>query len=167
MAVFASTKRTLGFVIDPGGRVLTKVSETESIWVTISDITIRFDNHTFNSEIYFKNHEQQLLNRGWTEEKICERLRKADGFKRDFWEMKPPTMEERKKTADALRQRAEDIMKEVDKIAPPELKTEPVVKTPLKKEFPCDECDKVFDTWPKLRGHKLGKHAKAGTKVKL
>lgn len=167
MAVFASTKRTLGLVIDPGGRVLSKISETESQWVTITDIQIQFDNHIFDSELYFKNHEQQLLKRGWTEEKLCERIRNANGFKRDFWEMKPPTMEERKKTADALRQRADDIMKEADRVAPPEEKTEPVIK-PLKKEFPCNECDQVFPTWPKLRGHKLGKHApNRGTKTKL
>lgn len=167
MAVFASTKRTLGFVLDPGGRVLTKISETESQMVTISDITIRFDNHTFNSSVFFKNHEQECLNRGWTEDKICERLRNASGFKRDFWEMKPPTVEEREKTAEALRQRADDIMKEADRVAPLEVKTEPVVEAPQKKEFPCDECDKVFETWPQLRGHKLRKHATAGTKVKL
>lgn len=168
MAVFASTKRTYALVIDPGGRILTKVSDTESQWQTIDDIIIRFDNHTFDSNMFFKNHERQLLDRDWTHDKLCERIRTANGFKRDFWEMKSPSIEERKKTAEALRNRADEIMKEAKKISPTS-ETEPVVKT-LKKEFPCDEegCNKVFDTWPKLRGHKLGAHADhTGPRTKL
>jgi len=160
-------KRTLGLVIDPGGRVLTKVSETESQWTTLNDIIIRFDNHTFDSEAYFKNHKTECLARGWTQEKLCDRIREASGFKRDFWEMKSPTLEERRKTAEALRFRADEIMKEADKISPKELESEPVIRV-QKKEFPCDKCPKVFDSWPKLRGHKLGAHADhTGTRTKL
>lgn len=136
MAVFTSTKRGPALVIDPGGKKPVKVSDGEYEFKMFTEIKIKFDDHFFDSSKYFKTHENDLLVRNWTEEKICDRIRANPRFGMEYFEVKPPTIEEKRKAAEALKAEAEKLLKEVDKITPKE----------AEKEIP--DIDKVLEGTP-------------------
>jgi len=120
MAVFTSVLRGPALVIDPGGKKPVKVGEGEYEYKMFTEIKVKFDDHSFDSSKYFNTHENDLVIRGWTEEKICDKIRANPRFGLEYFEVKPPSREEKIKAAKALKQQAEALLKEVDKLNPAE-----------------------------------------------
>lgn len=181
MAVFTSTLRKPAVVIDPGGKKPVKVGDGEYEYKMFTEIKIRFDDHLFDSSKYFNTHEKDLVDRGWTEEKICQKIRANPKFGMDYLEVKPPTAEEKREAALALKAEAEKLLKEVDKLTPGEAKDEKVaveapkedkgfVQATREANFKCSKCGFVARNKRGLELH-MRKHTnlkeEAGTKFAL
>lgn len=126
----------------------------------IEEIKAWFDEHELDTEKFFKMYERELTKRGWTVEKINERVRETAQFGLDYHEVKPPTIEERKKAADILMSQAQSLLKQAKELRPHEdiptfsEEVEKAIETPIEKtkevkqkvnriEFKCKKCGYV------------------------
>jgi|TARA_Y100000310_G_scaffold292578_1_gene321443 hypothetical protein len=175
MATFFSTRARYGLVIDPGGDIPVEMGIGHFITKRVEEIKARFSNHEFDTVKFFARQSADLEKRGWTLEKIDERMRTATGSGLDYHEIKPPTAEEKEKMADALIAQAETLKKEAQKLKTPTPKAEEAVETP-KKGFQesCSKCPFVARgpslaiVRGKLKAHDRKIHSDIGpTKTKL
>jgi len=168
MAVFTSRNKNPSVVLDPGGKKPVDVGDGKYEYKTFEEIKIKFDNHLFDSNVYFNRDEITLLARGWTEEKICEQIRKNPRFGGEYFEVKPPTKEDKLKAAQILKAQAEELVKEAEKLGGEDVE---VVVEPPKEAVTytekCPDCDWVAESsvseaqmHSKLRGHRAVKHKK-------
>lgn len=179
MAIFYSTRRRLGLVIDPGGDISVEVGQGVFKNKRVEEIKARFDEHELDTEKFFKNNEKELLKRGWTVEAIDERIRNTAQFNLDYHEVKPPTPEEKLAAANALIAQANELRREAEKLRPQVEKKEMVIEAPVEKkgfteerrerQFKCKECGFVAKTGTGLAVHLRKKHLEdlGETKTKL
>ena len=167
MTMFMSKNKRYSLVIDGGSTKPVPDGHGGFNLHTFQDIVARFSNHELNTEAFFNTHEKELLDRGWTLERIDEKIRKSPNFKRNYWEIKPVTREDKIKAAMAFKARAEEMLKAVDGLSE---ETPEVVEVEKKEKVyveKCPDCDWVAKSSVsqsqaknKLRGHRAGKHKK-------
>jgi len=169
MTMFMSKNKRYSLVIDGGSTKPVPDGHGGFNLHTFQDIVARFSNHKLDTEMFFGTHEKQLLDRDWTLEKIDEKIRKSPNFKRNYWEIKPVTKEDKIKAAMALKARAEEMLKAVDEVEAEEGTPEIMEVKKEEKVYTeeCSDCDWVAKSSVsqsqaknKLRGHRAAKHKK-------
>ena len=171
MTVFYAKRNNLGFIIDPGGDVPIEVAPGHYKNKTLQEIKAKWDNHEFDSEKFFENDKQNLTRRGWTLEKIDERLMTSSAFGLDFHEVKPPTADEKLKLIEGLIGNIDKLYDEAEKLKPgsgkgkedaiAKLKEKIVKKAPAdyrkkvykRSEYKCKSCGKMFKNPTGLKNH--------------
>ena len=165
MAIFYSRKRRYALIIDPGGDILMSDGKGNQKWKRIEEITAKFNEHEFDSHKFFVNNKVSLMNRDWDEDKIIERLQTAQGFSLDYYEVKPPTAEEKEQAAEVLMSQAKQLFKEAEKLRPHtgQKIEEMVIEAPAvdegytkerrKREFSCKKCGFVAKSGAGLQNH--------------
>jgi len=169
MTMFMSKNKRYSLVIDGGSTKPVPDGHGGFSLHTFQDIVARFSNHKLDTEMFFNTHEKELSDRGWTLEKIDEKIHKSPNFKLKYWEIKPPTREDKIKAAMALKARAAEMLKAVDGLEAEEGTPEAVEVEKEEKVYieKCADCDWVAKSSVsqsqaknKLRGHRAGKHKK-------
>jgi len=171
MTVFYAQRNNLGFIIDPGGDVPVEVAPGHYKTKQLQEIKAKWDNHEFDSERFFNNNKMELTRRGWTLEKIDERLMTSSAFGLDFYEVKPPTADEKLKLIEGLVGDIDKLYDEAEKLKPgsgkgkeaaiAKLKEKMVKKAPAdyrkktyrKPIYKCKECGKEFKNPTGMKNH--------------
>lgn len=171
MTVFYAKRNNLGFIIDPGGDVPVEVAPGQFKMKQLQEIKAKWDNHEFNSELFFNSNKMELTRRGWTLEKIDERLMTSSAFGADFHEVKPPTADEKLKLIEGLIGNIDKLYDEAEKLKPgsakgkekaiAKLKEKIVKKAPAdyrkkiykKPEYKCGKCGNMFKNPTGLKNH--------------